>query len=367
MSKLALIVKIEDRIEPITPEWERLAERAGASPFLWPGWIGAWWRAFGAGRLEIVAAYDDGRLAGVLPLRRFRGRLDSITNSHTPSFGFLAANEAVAERLSAALFSRGARRVALSHLLPSDAGVSFVHSAADAARYRLLAKSIQASPYVATDGVWDAYEGGLRTKLRSELRRRRRRLEEEGRLTLDVLDGAQRLDELLEEGFRIEGSGWKEVSGTSINSASATRRFYTEVARWAAGLGWLRLAFLRLDGRAIAFDFALEHDDVHYLLKTGYEPAFGKFAPGMIIRHMMLSRAFSGDVLTYDFLGEDYPWKHEWTNAWQERLFVQMFAPTALGFLDRLLHSYGRPAAGRAKRLLHSVVGERGPHHSKTG
>lgn len=355
-------IGVLDRIEPLVPEWERLARDAEASPFLWPGWIGAWWRAFGRGRLRIIAAYDeDGRLAGVLPMRRFRGMLGSPTNYHTPLFGFLAADERAQERLVGALFSQWARRIDLS-FLPSDGiGVSPARAAADVARYHVLTETRQIAPYVRTDESWEAYEGGLRRKFRGELRRRRRRLEEEGRLALEVHDGTQRLDELLEEGFRIEGSGWKEAEGTDIGSHPATRRFYTEVARWATERGWLRLAFLRLDGRALAFDYCLEHAGTHYLLKTGYDPAYRKYAPGMIIRHLMLARAFSsGGVSTYDFLGADYGWKREWTSDQQERLFLRMFAPTALGFLDRVAFVHGRPAAKRAGSVAGSVLGERG-------
>jgi CelD/BcsL family acetyltransferase involved in cellulose biosynthesis len=363
-------VKIQDRIEPLVDEWEHLARRSEAAPFLWPGWVSAWWRAFGAGQLQILTVYEDGSLTGVLPLRWLRGALGSTTNSTTPLFGFVAEKDKAVELLSRALFSLEPRRISLSFMLPTDAGVSLTLSAAEAARYRVFPESIQAAPYVAIDGDWEAYEGGLRRKFRSELRRRRRRLEEEGRLALEICDGKERLDELLEEGFRVEGSGWKGDYGTSIDSRPVTRRFYTEVARWAADRDWLRLAFLRLDGRALAFDYCLQYNGTHYLLKTGYDPAFGKFAPGMIIRHMMLARAFSEGTTTYDFLGlgSDYAWKREWTGTQQERLFMQMFAPTALGFLDRTIFVLDRSALEQAKRLARSpVLGERGRRLLKRG
>ena len=363
------LVEIKDCIEPLAAEWEGLAQRTKASPFLWPGWIDAWWRAFGAGRLQILAAYQDGRLAGVLPMRRSRGAVGSTTNSDTPLFGLLAANEAAAGQLSHALISRKPRRVELSFLSPDDAGVPLVRAAAEAAGYRVLAESIQAAPYVTIDGDWEAYEGGLRRKFRSELRRRRR-LEEEGRLELEVSDGSGRLDELLDEGFRVEGSGWKGAYGTSIGSRPAARLFYTEAAHWATERGWLRLAFLRLNGRAVAFDYCLEYDKVHYLLKTGYDPAYGRFAPGMIIRYLMLARAFSEGIVTYDFLGlgSDYTWKREWTDAQQERLFLRLFAPTALGFLDREVFVSGRSILERAKNLARSpLLGEHGRRLLKRG
>lgn len=360
--------KIQDRMEPLVAEWERLAQQTKAEPFLWPGWIGAWWRAFGAGRLQILTVYGNGRLTGLLPLRRFRGGLYSPTNPHTPLFGFLAADETAVKQLVHALFSEKPRRIHLSFLPHPDVGVSMVHAAANATHYRVLMESDEVAPYVATDRAWEAYESGLRRKFRSELRRRRRRLEEEGQLTLEVRDGKERLDELLEEGFRVEGSGWKGSYGTSINSYPATRRFYTEVARWAAERDWLRLAFLRLDGRAIAFDYSLEYNKIHYLLKTGFDPTYGKFAPGMIIRHLMLARAFSSEIATYDFLGITGAWKREWTSAQQERVFLHMFAPTALGVLDRAVFVGSRSASESAKSFARSsALGERGRRLLKRG
>jgi CelD/BcsL family acetyltransferase involved in cellulose biosynthesis len=296
--------------------------------------------------------------------------LGSPTNWETPLFGFLAEDETVVKRLSHALFSQKTRSIDLAFLSPTDDGVSLTRAAAAAAHYRVLTESIQAAPYVATDGLWDAYQSRLRRKFRSELRRRRRRLEEEGYVSLEVSDGTERLDELLDEGFRVEGSGWKGAHGTSIGSRPATRRFYTDVARWAAERGWLRLAFLRLDGRALAFDYCLEHEKTHYLLKTGYDASYGKFAPGMIIRQLMLARAFSEDIATYDFLGvgSDYAWKREWADTQQERLFLRMFAPTTLGLLDRVAYLGATSASETAKSLARSpVLGERGRRLLKRG
>ncbi|MDP8973875.1 MAG: GNAT family N-acetyltransferase [Actinomycetota bacterium] len=360
---MATIVEIRDRIEPLMAEWEHLAQHTKAAPFLWPGWIRGWWRAFGTGRLQILTAHENGRLVGILPLRRFRGALSSTSGWNTPLFGFLAANETAVKRLSDELVLQRPRRIDLSFLSPIDPGVPLVRAAAEAAGYRVHEESIPAAPYVAIDGDWDAYESGLRRKFRSELRRRRRRLEEKGRLTLEVSDGKERLDQLLEEGFCIEGLGWKDAYGTSINSGPATRRFYTEVAHWTSECGWLRLAFLRLDGRALAFDYCLEYNRTHYLLKTGYDPAYAKSGPGMILRYLMLARAFSEGIATYDFLGvgSDYGWKQEWTNTQQERLFLRMFASTPPGFLDRAVFVGGRSAFEGAKSVARSpFLGERG-------
>ena len=354
---MATTVEIHQHIEPLVGKWERLARQLNASPFLWPRWMEAWWHAFGAGQLQILTVYQNGRLAGVLPLRRLGGVLSSTANSHTPLFGFLAANEMAAEKLAQAPFSENARRIELSFLLANDAGLSLIQAAADAQRYRVFTQSIRGLPYVAIDGMsWEEYEKGLRKSHRGDVRRQRRRLEEEGDLRLDVRDGTQGLEGLLEEGFGVEGSGWKDAEGTSIKAHPATRRFYTEVAGWAAEHGWLRLAFLRLDGRAIAFDYCLELDRTHYLLKTGYDPAYERFSPGKVLRYLMLARAFSEGLAAYELLGRLESWKQNWTNAYRELQSLHMFAPTALGFLDRMAYVGAHVASKHARRLVRSPI-----------
>jgi hypothetical protein len=88
-------VRIQESISPLIAECESLGQRTKAIPFLWPGWIAAWWRTFGAGRLQILTVYEDDHLTRDLPLRRLHGKLGSPTNSETPLFSFLAEDETV--------------------------------------------------------------------------------------------------------------------------------------------------------------------------------------------------------------------------------------------------------------------------------
>ena len=167
-------------------------------------------------------------------------------------------------------------------------------------------------------------------------------------MTIEVLDGSERLDSLLEEGFAIEASGWKGEQGTAILSSPETRSFYTEVARWAADHGWLRLAFLRLDGRALAFQCGLEDGGTHYFLKGGFDRAFHRFSPGKILVAAMIKRSFEEGLDQFDFGGEEEPFKLEWANGRRELVLFQGFAPSLLGLIDWSAFAYARPLARRA-------------------
>jgi CelD/BcsL family acetyltransferase involved in cellulose biosynthesis len=338
-------------IEPLACRWDELADRLSAAPWMRPGWIAAWWAAFGRGRLELLVARRGDRLVGVIPVQRRHGELRSAANWESPGCCLLAEDAATRRDLAQGLLGARSRRVSLYPLPETGAELQESAQVARAAGYRVLARPILRSPYLPVDGDWAAYERRLSAKKLRELRRRRRRLERHGQLRLEVCDGSERLDELLAEGWRVEASGWKGTRGTAIASRADTRRFYGTISRWAAARGTLRLAFLRLAGRAIAFDLCLEEDRIHYLLKTGYDPALAEFGPGMLIRHEMLARAFRAGLRSYEFLGADNPWKLEWTNQVREKLLLQAFAPSPVGLIDWSAWTYGRPVVRRLRAL----------------
>ena len=343
--------------QELSGEWDELAARLRAPPFLYPGWIVAWCRAFG-GRLHTIEHRFRDELVGLVPVLVSGSAVRLPSNWHTPLSGSLASDADVARGLAATLAKSGVERLSL---WPLDSDDRLVASWADtAAGFRLVTRQVFASPFVVTSDGWDTYLSTLSRKAFGEMRRRRRRLEEGARVWLDVRDGREELDRLLDEGFAIEGSGWKDKIGTSIALSPAADRFYRDVARWAADKGWLRLAFLRRDDKAIAFDYCLEHDRRHYLVKTGYRPEFSQHGPGAMLRLAMLERAFRSGIASYEFLGGEAPWKRTWTTSSRVRLRIDAFARTPARTVEWAAHAYARPIARQVITRTRSLVERRG-------
>lgn len=334
--------------EPVAAEWDQLARATGASPFLRPGWIRAWWNSFGCGSLEILAAYRGDRLSGVLPISRKRRSVHSPTNWHTPVYGPVAADEQAEAALARALLASRPRRVTLEFLPHRDeCSVPGLNGA-----YRHAERIVLRSPYVAIEGDWESYRAGRSKNLRSGLRRTRRRLEEHGDVSFDFWEGGDDLELRLAEGFRLEGSGWKEQGGTAIESSEQTRRFYENVAWWAAGSGMLRLAFLRVGDRPVAFDMGVELDGVHYALKGGYDPEFRKLGPGRLLTESMLRHCFERGLHSYEFGGGEDSYKLRWSETRRELVSAQLFAPTLVGAVEMQVETRARAVARRARRAV---------------
>jgi CelD/BcsL family acetyltransferase involved in cellulose biosynthesis len=343
----ATALESHDDVAPIEREWDELADRVGVAPFLRPGWTAAWLECFAPGPPFVAALRRDGELAALVPLYR-RGRtLHSASNEHTPQFDFLAIDDGAAGELARALLSRRATRLVLDFADADGPGLRACRGAAAAAGYRTVARVRLRSPHLAIETDWETYVSGLRRKPRYEVERRLRRLRESGSVTIEIADGGSRLRDLLDEGFRIEAAGWKGDVGTAIEASDATRSFYSGIARWAASRGWLRLAFLRLDGHALAFVFALEEGRTFYVLKEGFDPEFRRFGPGAVLRTELVSRAFGSGLERYEFLGADEPWKLEWTTSCHERMSFAAFPPSIGGAVQWAVQGRGRDLARR--------------------
>ena len=340
-----------DDVAALAAEWEELAERTGAAPFLWPGWIAAGLRAWG-GRPRIVALREDGELKAVLPLIRRHGVLSSAGNAHTPIAAAVAEDPSYLHQIARAAVAAGAPRTDLRSLEARNPLLAEMRAAALAHGHTTIERVTDREPYVEIGESFDAYTAALPRKHRKELGRMRRRLEDEGTVSLEFADGRDRLDERLEEGIAIEGSGWKSERGTAIAQVPGARRFYTEIAHWAAARGWLRLAFLRLDGRPLAFDLCLEAGGVFYALKGGFDVEFRRFGPGGVLTFESLRRAFELGLDSYEFLGTDDPYKLQWTSTVRERVRLQIFSRSIAGRGQDAAWRFGRPLVKDVMRRL---------------
>ena len=367
-------VAVETDIEPLAREWDELADRTGAGASVRPGWVAAWWRAFGTGRLHVVTVRRDGRLAALVPLHRPAlraraftteplpltarpGTLRATANWYTPRFGFLADDAGAASELAAGVLRERPPLVSLAFLDTDDPAALAWREHAVAAGYRLHEVGLPPSPYVEVVGRWSCFEASLSPRLRRDLRRRERRLAEHGVVELTVGGDPHEVDELLDEGLQVEPSGWKAARGSAVVSRPETRRFYGDVARWAATRGILRLAFLRVAGRPVAFQYGLEEGGTYSFLKGGYDPDYERYAPGKLLVHRMLERAFTTGLRRFDFQGGDEPWKLEWTRTCRERYVVHASSPDLRGTLEHLAVAYGRPARAAVRARAKAWVG----------
>jgi CelD/BcsL family acetyltransferase involved in cellulose biosynthesis len=330
--------------------WNTLVERAGIDhPFLRHEWVRVWWDCFGAGhRLHIVLVRHRDELVAIVPLMlsdaRMYGltvrRLEFIFNVHTPRLDVIVvrAHREVYQALWQYLGDRGGLWdvVEMHQLAEESRTLQEVRAAAEKAGFPAGVWRSDRSPYIGLDGTTaDEYFTSLGAKHRSNMRNRIKRLSKLGKVDVEILHGDHGLTTALEDGFAIEAAAWKGEASTAIRSDEAVRRFYTRMGQVAARLGWLRLQFLTLGGRRIAFGYSLVYARKLYLLKAGYDPAFSPYSPFNLLCERLIRGAFDEGLLEFDFLGSDAEWKMRWTRTTRPHHWLFLFSR---GARSRFLH-----------------------------
>ena len=344
----AITSELHHSTEALAQEWDALAQELGATPFAFPGWFDAWLAAFAVPDPLIVAVRRGPALAGVMALADEGSTRSSLTNWHSPRFEPLAADAGAAAALARAAIQ--ARRLSLSFVEAESETMTAIVNAATDAGYAVHSRDAEESPEVAIDGSWDEYLPTISKNMRREFKRRQKRLAAVGEFTFEVHDGSGSLETYVDEAFAVEAASWKGTSGTAVAVDAAMLDFYKRVAAWAAPRGWLRICLMRLDGKPIASDFALEADGVFYSMKGGYDPAYAKYSPGRIMDGLEIQRAHEIGLRRFEFGGDAEHHKLQWRPQFRQLAHVALFAPTPTGRVDRLITVHGR---GVARALWH--------------
>ncbi|MBF5040773.1 GNAT family N-acetyltransferase [Aggregicoccus sp. 17bor-14] len=340
-------------------EWDALAARTDDQVFHRHGYLRCWLDHFAPrARLRVLTARSaEGRLAGALVLLEQRRRqygvrvrqLASASNEHSGRFDMLAEDpEAVGRAFLAHLAQDESWDVLrVTHVYEGGAAWALLPASEAAGMPAGVWHSGQ-SPYVQLPATLEALAQEKR-KNRKTLRRKRRRLEERGKVTVDRVDGGEALDLWLEEGFRIERSGWKAKNGTAISQDARTLGFYTALAHRAAAEGQLALYFLKLDGQPIAFQFGLAYGERYLAMKPGYDEAYADVSPGQLLTESLIEDCVRRGIRELDLLGDDSPSKREWTERARRHGWLFVFRDSLVG---RTLHSAKFRWAPMARRMV---------------
>jgi CelD/BcsL family acetyltransferase involved in cellulose biosynthesis len=357
-----------DALLELGPAWNALVEKSGLDhPFLTHDWVRAWWEHFGTGRqLHVLVVKAGLEAVAIAPLMLCRvrigglsvRRLQLIANVQTPRADFIVGprKEEAYEALWDCLVAQRALWDALVlPQVPTDSATLEALprlAARDGFRAGTWCRPSDRSPRLPLGASWDAILAGLARKFRSNLRNRTKRLEQMGRVEVKSVEGGPGIGVALEEGFALEAAAWKGSGGTAIQCRPELRLFYSGMAAAAAARGWLRLDFLCVEGRPIAFAYMLSFKKTLFLLKPGYDPAYAACSPSNILLSMVLRDAVARGIREFDFLGEDDPWKLGWTSELRPHSWLFVFQKTRRGRLLHFLKFRLLPRFKAARRTL---------------
>ena len=261
-------------------------------------------RGFGAGRrLEFVFVYrsDPGaprrppQLVGFFPferLARYRGFPVSVLASFKHLHCFLCTplvRREGASRTFAALFD----------WLIGESGAALVELrsiAADGPVHQLLVQELHGRRRPFWLGDWstralfqpgDDAEGYLRGAISGlalkEVRRKEKRLRDQGRLVWRELEPGEDARPWLSDFLRLEASGWKGRGKSALACSEAEREFFVSAAAAAHERGRLMLLGLFLDDRPLALKCNFLSGDGGFAFKIAFDEAYRAYSPGFLL------------------------------------------------------------------------------------
>jgi CelD/BcsL family acetyltransferase involved in cellulose biosynthesis len=286
----------------LVPAWEELAANALEPNVFYEHWmLGPAIEAFAAGKeicIVLVLLHDRRRpqapakLGGLFPLERtahlnrvpLRGfRLWRHPHCYlcTPLIRADAAQETL-EQLYLWLRSQDAMLTEFPEL---TADGPFQQALAELFRrhdcpYAVTARWTRA---LLTRDAAGAIDSPASRDLKRELRRKERRLAEQGALRHVALETGGDAQRWIDDFLRLEASGWKGRRGSALACSPAHRHYFTAVADAAFRRGCLLMHGIDFDGRPIARSCDFVARDSAFSFKTAFDETYARYSPGVLL------------------------------------------------------------------------------------
>lgn len=311
-----------------------LAGSAVDTVFLTWEWCHAWARAYvpdGALRVIVVLG-DDGRPRGIAPL--FLGPFEGPLGPLLRELRFLGTGEVcscyldlivaeadrgpVTERVRDAIFSSlGAWDVlTLDGVWEGSPLVGAWTRILEASGRPVAEASEWTCPVIELPPTMEAFRAGLSRNARYNLKRKQRWLEAEGEVSFHH-GGLGPEDPLgLATVEALHQRRWRAKDGPGAFASAPFRAFHKEVASVFAGLGWLDIDFLLLDGEPIAGIYGFTYGGCYYYYLTSFHPdRVPQASPGMQLLVHIVERAIERGCHRVDLLRGEAGYKSTLANG----------------------------------------------------
>ena len=310
---------------PATTQWPALPTNGFAIPMQSRAWVQARLRLLAQpSAVRLFAVRTGEAVDAIAPLFRHGRWLRELPLMFEPSDLVWSTPDSL-RRLATAL---AAQPLPLYlERVPADSPTIAALRRAYALRGVLRLRPAMPTPFIELgEGARDI-DACLNAGRRSDLRRAERRAQALGAVTCELHSpaGGEELAPLLDEAYGVEARSWKAARGTALSTDRAQGEFIAAFAREASREGLLRIALLRIDGRAAAMQIGVQWRRRFWLLKSSYDQAHASCSPGQLLMLHTLRHAISEGLLSYEFMGVMDDWTRLWTRRTRQYLQVRAY------------------------------------------
>ncbi len=313
----------------LAPAWNALLERGVTRvPFLRAEYQATWWQGRGGGEwpadcqlLVAVGRGAGGEILGVAPLfeaanQAGRPALLLVGSVEISDYLDLIVARPDVEAFCSSLLERlaapdvSAWEVLDLYNLPANSPTRTALARAAAARGWTAGEQVlQPVPAIALPDNFETYLATMvEKKERQEIRRKIRRAEGgEDKVTWHMVDGGpgQDVDAASEAFMALMAHN----SDKAAFLTPAMRAQFTAIVRVMAEQGWLRLAFLEVNGQKAAAYLNFDYGNRLWVYNSAIDPRFNALSPGWVLLGYLLQWAIEHKRQAFDFLRGDEDYK----------------------------------------------------------
>ena len=298
-----------DSFDSLSSDWKKLQdEPKSGCIFSSPEWSRVWWQQFRSGRkLHLGAVRSQGRTVGIAPLLVKDNVASFIGSGDVCDYLDFVVEPGQEEDFFKVLHDNlvglGIIRLDMAPLRPDSTVLTSLIDIAERQGWKVSCSRKDVSVELNLPATWEEYLHMLTGKQRHELKRKLRRLSEEGEINYQTDTEASSRD--VDVFLRLFRDSRQDKAAFLTPRMES---FFRSVASTMAEEKSLRLSILDVNASPAAATMSFDYKDDIYLYNSGYDPKYGWLSVGVISKALCIKESIERGRKRFDFLkgGEGY-------------------------------------------------------------
>lgn len=281
------------------------------SPFVLPEWLDVWWQVFGSDYKPYIRVIFQGdEIIGVAPLMSKDGTAYFMGDTDVcdyQDFVIVAGKEQdFFNALLDDLNQNGIKQLDLKHVRPDSTVLKSLVPLAEKRNYQVSTEKEAVSFEMDLPSTFEEYLNSLSTKQRHEVRRKMRRLNEEGTIVYRSIDKGEELAAALETFFKMFVESRQDKAAFLTEQM---KEYFQQLTAAMADISLLKMGVLELDNKPIAAIMCFDYNGCIYLYNSGYDPQYVGLSAGLLSKVYAIKDSIEKGKKKFDFLKGAEPYK----------------------------------------------------------
>jgi CelD/BcsL family acetyltransferase involved in cellulose biosynthesis len=300
-----------ESFDSIYTDWKRVQDNTSKSSiFSSPEWAEVWWQHFGSGaKLCLYAVRKEGKAVGIAPLAVKNNIASFMGSGDVCDYLDFVVESGEEEDFCNVLLNNLANdkilRLDLAPLRPDSTVLKSLTKVAHKQGWQVSCSQEDVTVELDLPAIWEEYLQLLSGKQRHELKRKLRRLDEEGELNYRASMDANQHD--IDIFLKLFQASRQDKAAFLTSKMEA---FFRTIASAMSEQGFLILNILELDEKPVAATMCFDYKDTVYLYNSGYDPDYGWLSVGVISKALCIKDSIERNKKRFDFLKGDEAYKY---------------------------------------------------------